>query len=66
MTEHDDIRLLLGRLDGKMDLLLIKGSDHDKRISVLEAWKNRISGILAFSGFLITMALAGLAYVLPK
>lgn len=66
MSDNTDVILLLGKIDGKVDLMLTRSVEHDRRISALESWKNRAAGIWAFSGFLITTALAGLAYVLPK
>lgn len=66
MSDNTDVLLLLGKIDGKVDLMLTRSVEHDRRISALESWKNRAAGIGAFAAFLITTALAGLAYVLPK
>ena len=46
-SESPDILLLIGRMDGKLDLLLTRHDQHDRRITALEAWKNRAVGWLA-------------------
>lgn len=53
LAEH---LLLLGRMDAKIDVLLLQGSRHDERISRLEAFKNKSVGIV-----LAVSALAGAA-----
>lgn len=32
---------MIGRMDGKLDIVLATAVDHSKRLSELEAWRNR-------------------------
>lgn len=64
MTERTDpdLLLLIGRMDGKLDTLLTRHDQHEKRIGALEAFKNRALGYAAA----VSGAVALLAqYVLP-
>jgi len=50
---YEDLRLLVGRMDGKLDIVLQRAHEHEHRISALEAWKNRALGwilAVAFAG----------------
>lgn len=42
-----DVLLLIGRMDGKLDIILTRHDQHERRLSALEAWKNRAVGWLA-------------------
>lgn len=54
--------LLIGRMDAKIDLLLLQNNRHAERIGALEAWKNRAMGLALAAG-----AAAGcLSGYLPK
>jgi len=51
---NPDILLLIGRMDGKLDLLLTRHDQHERRLEALEVrtaqlegWKNRAVGWLA-------------------
>lgn len=46
-TVDPDILILIGRMDGKLDLLLTRHDQHERRIASLEGWKNRAVGWLA-------------------
>lgn len=44
---------MIGRMDGKLDIVLATSADHSRRIADLEAWKNRAIGwvlAVAFAG----------------
>jgi hypothetical protein len=50
---YEDLRLLIGRMDGKLDIVLQRSHEHEHRISALEAWKNKALGwvlAVAFAG----------------
>jgi len=54
----DDIKLLLGQLDGKVDMILAGQTvqrqtleAHDGRIGTLEKWQARVLGGAAVAGF---------------
>jgi hypothetical protein len=46
MPSHD-LLLLIGRLDAKLDLLLVRHDKHEERLTRLEAGANRTSGVVA-------------------
>ena len=47
---YEDLRLLIGRMDGKLDIVLHRTHEHERRISALEAAKNKALGwVLAVS-----------------
>lgn len=46
-SNNDDLLLLVGRIDGKLDTLLHTSSTHETRIALLEAWRNRLAGAVA-------------------
>jgi hypothetical protein len=46
-----DLHLLIGRLDGKLDLLLTHSADHEARLQALEAFKHRAYGLIVASSF---------------
>ena len=50
-----DLSLLLGRLDGKMDLILLASTSHEARIGSLETWKSWITGALAVLTGVLTL-----------
>lgn len=41
---YEDLRVLIGRMDGKLDIVLQWANEHERRISALEAWKNKVLG----------------------
>lgn len=49
-TSARSVLLLIGRMDGKLDLLLTRHDQHERRIAALEGWKNRAVGWLAAVG----------------
>jgi hypothetical protein len=54
--------LLIGRMDAKIDLLLLQNSQHGERLGALEAWKSKAMGVV-----IAVSTLAGLASsYLPK
>lgn len=42
---------MIGRMDGKLDIVLSTAADHNKRITDLEAWKNRAIGWVLCAAF---------------
>ncbi len=48
--EKVDIHVLVGRIDGKVDLILERTTSHETRLRSLEAWRNRLAGGLAILG----------------
>jgi hypothetical protein len=42
---YEDILLLIGRMDGKLDTLLATNADHGRRISELEHWRHRLDDL---------------------
>jgi hypothetical protein len=41
---YEDLRVMIGRMDGKLDIVLHWANEHERRISALEAWKNKVLG----------------------
>lgn len=60
----DDTLVMLGQIDGKMDMVLAAVSDHAKRLTVLERDRNRLAGVVAFIGAMSTWW-AGKEHLLP-
>lgn len=50
----NSIQYILGRLDGKMDLVLKSVTNHDKRLAAVEKRQWWISGASAVVGVLLT------------
>lgn len=48
---YEDLRVMIGRMDGKLDIVLATTTDHGRRLSDLEAWKNRWFGWTLASAF---------------
>ncbi len=38
---YEDLRVMIGRMDGKLDIVLATAVDHGKRLTELEAWRHR-------------------------
>ena len=49
-SQATDLLLLVGRMDGKLDIMLTQRADHGHRLSALEAWRNRTLGIALAAG----------------
>lgn len=62
---NDNMILLLGRLDGKMDTLLLQQTNHDQRIRELEKGRWFNLGVSGTIGGLVSAAIA-LMGALPK
>jgi hypothetical protein len=45
--DTNDLRLLVGRIDGKLDLLLETRGSQETRLASLEAWRNKLVGAVA-------------------
>lgn len=61
----NDLVLLLGRLDGKMDALLLQQNNHDQRIRELEKGRWFNLGVAGTVGGLVSAGIA-LMGALPK
>ena len=49
-SDSESLHVLVGRIDGKMDLMLTQSVSHEARIASLEAWRNRLVGAVAIVG----------------
>lgn len=63
-TTAHSVLLLIGRMDGKLDLLLTRHDQHERRLAALEGWKNRAVGWLAAVGAASGAASAKIAALL--
>ena len=57
---NDDLKVLLGQLDGKMDMVLegqraqwAAHKDHEARITSVEKWQGKVIGGLTRASFLV-------------
>ena len=50
MADNDDTLLLLGKIDGKLDLVIDKVNGQEQRISSLEKWRAYVVGAGAVLG----------------
>ena len=48
---YEDLRVMIGRMDGKLDIVLATSADHGRRLADLEAWKNRAIGWVLAAAF---------------
>lgn len=47
-----DLLVMVGRIDANVATILTTTSDHSRRLADLEAWKNRLYGIVLAAGLL--------------
>lgn len=57
----NDVSYLLGRMDGKLDLLLTRQDNHEERISVLEDKENQRTGVIKTLGIAAGIVGAGVS-----
>jgi hypothetical protein len=55
-SDETELRLLIGRMDAKLDLLLTRHDKHEERIASLERWQSKIAGVLLAASAAISFA----------
>ena len=53
---EQELILALGRVEGKLDSVLLAVDDHGKRLTILERWQAKVLGMAAVVGSLASLA----------